>query len=134
MKRSMSFAALAAVTSLALAQSPSSPAPGGPRGGPPQIERLAQDLSLTPEQQTAIKAICDSEHAKREAERAQWEASGTRPTREQLHAQMEMKDAQLRAQLATVLTPEQLTKFDGMRKRQRRMGPPPGEAGRQQPQ
>ncbi len=133
MKRPIMFAALAAATSLALAQSPSGPTSGGPRGGPPPIERLAQDLSLTPGQQTAVKAIFDSEHAKRDAERAQWEASGTRPSREQMHAHMEMKDAELRAQLATVLTPEQLAKFDAMRKRQLRMGPPPGESGRQQP-
>jgi Spy/CpxP family protein refolding chaperone len=117
------LAALAA-SSLALADQPAGPPPGGPRGGPP-IERLAQDLGLDTNQATQVKAILDAQRAKMDAERAQLEASGARPSREEMHAKHEQMDADLRQQLSAVLTPEQLTKFEQMRKR-RPMGPPPG--------
>jgi Spy/CpxP family protein refolding chaperone len=132
MKRTLLVAALAAITSLTLAQSPGSPphrgSHGGPHGGPPPIERLAQDLSLTADQQPRVQAIFEAQHSRMEAERANSQASGMRPSREEMHARMEQRDAELRAQLATVLTPEQLVKFDSLRKRQHRMGPPPVEA------
>src|SRR6185295_19528845 len=106
------FAVLAAASPLALAQSPSGPPPGGARGmGGPPIERLAQDLALTPEQTAQVQAIFDAQRSKMDAERAQWEAAGSRPTPEQMHAHMEQRDTEVRAQLATVLTPDQLAKF-----------------------
>ncbi len=118
------LAALAAGT-LAWADQPSGPPPGGPsRGGPP-IERLAQDLGLDSSQTAQLKAILDAQRARMDSERAQIEASGTRPSREEMQAKHERMDAELKQQLATVLTPEQLAKFEQMRPR-RPMGPPPG--------
>ena len=94
------------------------------RGGPP-IERLAQDLGLDATQQAQVKQILDAQHTKMDAERAQYEASGTRPSREEMHAKHEQMDAELDQQLSTVLTAEQLAKFKELR-RHRPMGPPPG--------
>ncbi|HTU68648.1 MAG TPA: hypothetical protein VMF52_22095 [Steroidobacteraceae bacterium] len=128
MKRPALFLATLAlaITSSAWADAPKGPPPGGPRGGPP-IERLAQDLGLDANQTTQVKAILDAQHAKMDAERAQFESSGTRPSREEMHAKHEQMDAELDTQLAGVLTPEQLAKFKEMRKH-RPMGPPPGGA------
>jgi Spy/CpxP family protein refolding chaperone len=114
-----------AMTGLALADQPSGPPPGSPgRGGPP-IERLTQDLGLDAAQAAQVKQILDSQHAKMDAERAQFEASGTRPSREEMHAKHEQMDAELDQQLSAVLTPEQLAKFQEIRKH-RPKGPPPG--------
>ncbi len=133
MKRTLLFAALATATTLALADPPDGPTPGMARGGPP-LEHLAQELGLTPEQQAQVRAIFDAQHAKMEAERAQFEGSGTHPTRDQMYARREQADAEIHAQLAAVLTPAQLARFDQLHKRQRRMGPPPAEPGRPAPQ
>lgn len=111
---------------LAFADEHQGPPPGGPgRGGPP-IERLAQDLGLDATQTAQVKQILEAQHAKMEADRAQFEASGTRPSREEMHAKHQQMDAELDQQLSTVLTPEQLAKFKEMRARRHPMGPPPG--------
>lgn len=108
----------------------SDPPPGRPalsRGGPP-IERLAKDLNLDASQTAQVQAIFEQQHAKMEAERAQVESSGQRPSREEMQARHEQMDAELRAQLASVLTAEQLAKFDALPRRQA-----PGSApGRQE--
>ena len=125
MKRPTFLLAALALTGLACADQPAGAPHGGPgRGGPP-IERLAQELGLDATQQAQVKQILDAQHVKMEAERAQFDASGTRPSREEMHAKHEQMDAELDAQLSTVLTPAQLTKFKDMRKH-RPMGPPPG--------
>jgi Spy/CpxP family protein refolding chaperone len=128
MKRPLLLLAALAVCATALAEPPQGPPPGG-RGGPP-IERLAKDLGLDAAQTTQVQAIFEQQHARMEAERAQFESSGTRPSREEMQAHHEQANADLRAQLATVLTPEQLAKFDALPKRQRPGGPP---GGRQEP-
>ena len=125
MKRTVLFLALAA-SSFALANPPGPP-PGMSRGGPP-IERLTQDLGLDANQAAQVKTIFEQQRAKMEAERAQFESSGTRPTREEMHARHEQANAELRAQLANVLTAEQLAKFDALPKRQP-PGGPPGQGG-----
>lgn len=129
MKRMVLLATLA-LSALALADTTSKdwsgPPPGGPHGGPP-IERLTQDLGLDANQQAQVKAILEAQHAKMETERAQFEASGTRPSREEMHAKHQQLDAELETQLSAVLTPEQLAKFKELRQR-RPMGPPPGGA------
>ena len=125
MKRHAFLLAALVASGLALADEHQGPPPGGPgRGGPP-IERLAQDLGLDATQQAQVKQILDAQHSKMEADRAQFEASGTRPSREEMHAKHEQMDAELDQQLAAVLTPEQLAKFQEIR-RHRPMGPPPG--------
>jgi Spy/CpxP family protein refolding chaperone len=125
MKRSTFLLAAVALTGMAFADQPSGPPPGGPgRGGPP-IERLTQDLGLDAAQAAQVKQILDSQHAKMDAERAQFEASGTRPSREEMHAKHEQMETELDQQLSAVLTPEQLAKFQEIRKH-RPKGPPPG--------
>ena len=114
-----------AVTGLAHADPPQGPTTGGPgRRGPP-IERLTQDLGLDASQAAQVKQILDAQHAKMDAERAQFEASGTRLSREEMHAKHEQMDAELDQQLSAILTPEQLAKFKEIR-RHRAMGTPPG--------
>ena len=115
-----------AVSMTALADTPDGPPPGGPPRGPP-MERIAKDLNLDANQQVEVKRILEAQHAKMESERQQFEASGTRPSREEMQAKHQQMDAELHQQLSTVLTAEQLTKFDEMRKHQHRPGPPPGE-------
>jgi Spy/CpxP family protein refolding chaperone len=120
------LAALAATTTIAFADSPQGPPPGGPPRGPP-IERLTKDLGLDEAQATQVKQIFEAEHAKMESERAQFEARGTRPSREEMKAKHDEIDADLHQQLSAVLRAEQLAKFDELKKRQRPPGPPPGE-------
>lgn len=123
MKRPAFLLAALAAGSLAFAEPPAGPPHGMHVGGPP-IERLSQDLGLDANQATQVKAIFEQQHAKMEAERAQFESSGTRPSREDMQARHEQANAELRAQLANVLTAEQLAKFDALPKRQRPGGPP----------
>src|SRR5436190_17955960 len=124
MKRpSMLIAALAATSALAWAEPPADPPAGPPRG--PPIERIAQDLDLDASQTAQVRQILEAQHAKIAAERRQLDASGTRPTREEMRAKHEQMDADLRQQLSTVLSAEQLTKFEQMRKHHGPPGPPP---------
>ena len=121
----VSLAALAATSSLALADPPPGPPPGG-RGGTPSIERLAADLGLDDSQKVLVKQIFDDKRAEMDAERQQFEASGTRPTREEMQAKRKVMETDLRAQLSGVLSAEQLKKFDELQKQHRRSGPPGG--------
>jgi len=122
----------ALISTMACADPPAGPPPGGPPRGPP-IERIAKDLNLDANQTTEVKRILEAQRAKMDSERQQFEASDARPSREEMHAIHEQMDADLRQQLSGVLTAEQLTKFEEMRKHQRR-GPPPGERDGEQPQ
>jgi Spy/CpxP family protein refolding chaperone len=106
--------------------------PGGPsRAGPP-IERIAQDLNLDETQKAEVKRILDAQRAKHEAAREQMRASGQRPDRETMRAQMEQDEQELVQQLSGVLTPDQLQKFK-QRQSERRQhmheGPPPAPPG-----
>jgi Spy/CpxP family protein refolding chaperone len=112
----------------AMAADPPGLPPGGPPRGGPSIERLAQDLNLDETQKAQVKSILDAQRAKHEAAREQMRASGQRPDRETMRAQMEQGDQELVQQLSGVLTPEQLQKFK-QRQAERRQhmheGPPP---------
>jgi hypothetical protein len=130
MKRPALFMA-ALIGTMAFADPPDGPPPGGPPRGPP-IERIAKDLNLDANQTSEVKRILEAQHAKMDSERQQFEASGTRPSREEMQAKHEQMDADLRQQLSGVLTADQLTRFEEMRKRHRR-GPPPGERGDDEP-
>lgn len=131
MKRTLLFAALVASTSLAFAEPPPGPSRAMHQGGPP-IEMLTKDLGLNETQQAEVKRIFDAQHAKMETERAQFESSGTRPTREEMDARRELRDTELNAQLAAVLTADQLARFEEMRKRRPMRAR--GEHGQQAPQ
>lgn len=121
------LAALAAASSLALADPPQGPPPGE-RGGPPPIERLAADLGLDDTQKVQVQQIFEDKRAEMDAARQQSEVSGQRPSREEMQARRKAMDADVRQQLSSVLTAEQLKKFDEMHQHRRPPGPPPEES------
>jgi Spy/CpxP family protein refolding chaperone len=59
------------------------------------LERMTEKLGLSPEQRDKVKVLMDQHHAKRDAQR-------------------EAMQAEMRASMANVLTPEQMTKLDEM--------------------
>lgn len=95
----------------------SGPVLAGPPSGGPNIERLTEKLDLSPEQVTQVEAIFADARERMEAVRD----SGVRPNPEEARRYV-------RDQLETVLTPEQLDKFDSLNQqrkgnwRQRRNG------------
>lgn len=102
-----------------------------PRGGPP-IEMMAKQLGLDDAQKVQVKRILDEERARHETERKQYEATGQRPTPEEMKATREQHDQQLIQALSGVLTADQLTKFKAMQAQRgehmHHRGPPPPPA------
>jgi Spy/CpxP family protein refolding chaperone len=110
---------------LAFAQQPP---PGHPPHGGPRAEMLAQRLGLDDTQKAQVKKILEQQRAQAETERKQFDATGQRPTPEEMRATFERHDQELTQALSAVLTPDQLTKFEAMRAERRehmRHGPPP---------
>lgn len=68
---------------------------GGPKSPEKHLERMTEKLSLSPEQRDKVKVILEDLHTKHEAQRNT------------------MRD-EMKSSLATVLTPEQMTKLDQM--------------------
>ena len=126
MKRlTLALSAALFTAQLALAQQPPQGLP--PRGGPP-IEMMARQLDLDDAQKTEVKRILDEQRARHETERKQFEATGQRPTPEEMHATFQQHDQELTQALSGVLTADQLTKFKAMQAERRehgRRGPPP---------
>ena len=126
---------LFAVFGVANAQTPGTPPPSASQPGEHRMERLATLLDLTDTQKTQVKAILDAEHAKM---RAQWQAaqaSGTKPSFEQMRAAHEQIRAETLQQLTPVLTATQLKKFQVLMEEERGRGghgphgpPPAGDA------
>jgi Spy/CpxP family protein refolding chaperone len=114
-----SFLALAVLwVGAAIAQAPASPDGGpGPGGGgrhesPAQrLDNLATLLDLTDAQKTQVQAVLEAEHAKMKAAREQAQASGQKPTFEQMKATHEQVQQDTITQLTPILTPAQLKKF-----------------------
>ncbi len=135
MKASVLALVLLCAAGTALAQTPTSPPPGQ-HGGAQQLERLATLLDLTDAQKTQVKTILDAEHAKMKAQFDQTQASGSRPTFEQMRAAHEQLKADTVQQLTPVLTPAQLKKFQVLMAEEHGPpggphgphGPPPGDA------
>ena len=94
--------ALAAVVLAAAQTALAQPPAGGPPGGNP-VDRLVQELSLTPAQKDKVTAIFDDLRKQRQAAGS----SGTPPTPDQRRAAQQA----LQEKLAAVLTPEQMTKY-----------------------
>lgn len=67
----------------------------GPKNPEKHMEKMTENLGLSPEQRDKVKVLMDEHHARREAQR------------NAMHEEM-------RASLAKVLTPEQMAKFDQM--------------------
>ena len=113
----LSFLAVAALwAGVALAQAPDAP-PGGPGPGghhespAEHMDHLATLLDLTADQKTQVQAVLEQEHAGMKALRDQAEASGTRPTFEQMKAAHDQVQKDTLAKLTPILTPDQLKKF-----------------------
>lgn len=113
----LSFLAVAALwAGMALAQAPEAP-PGGPGPGgrhespAEHMDHLATLLDLNADQKTQVQAVLEEEHAKMKAQHEQSQASGTRPTFEQMKAAHEQAQKETLAKLTPILTPDQLKKF-----------------------
>jgi Spy/CpxP family protein refolding chaperone len=110
MKRRLLALALLCVVSAANAQnSPQAPSHGG---GEHQLERLTTLLDLTDTQQAQVKTILEAEHAKARAQFQAAQASGSKPSVEQMRAAREQMRAETVQQLTPVLTATQLKKFE----------------------
>lgn len=110
MKRGLLALALLCVVSAANAQnSPHAPSHGG---GEHQLERLTTLLDLTDTQQAQVKTILEAEHAKARAQFQAAQASGSKPSVEQMRAAREQMRAETVQQLTPVLTATQLKKFE----------------------
>jgi Spy/CpxP family protein refolding chaperone len=111
----MKVSALAVVmlfaTGVVMAQS-SSPPSGPPPGAEHRLERLATLLDLTDAQKAQVKTILQAEHAKMKAQIDAAQASGSKPSFEQMHAAREQLKAETVQQLTPVLTATQLKKFE----------------------
>jgi Spy/CpxP family protein refolding chaperone len=119
--------------SVAFAQSP----PDHPRGPPNpahQLDRLTTLLDLTDTQKAQVKTILDAQHAKMKAQVEAAEASGTKPSFEQMRAVRQQLRAATVQQLTPVLTASQLKKFQVLMEEERGgrgrgpHGPPSGDA------
>ncbi len=100
----------------ALAQAPDSteggPGPGGHHESPAQrIDNLATLLDLTDAQKTQVQAVLEAEHAKMKALHDQAQASGQKPTFDQMKAAHEQAQQNMITQLTPILSPAQLKKF-----------------------
>lgn len=106
---------------------PNGPPQGEMRGRGPDTERelgqLTERLSLTPDQQTQIKALLKERHSKVEALRA----GENRPSREQMQELRKDTDAKISA----LLNDDQKTKFAALQ--QQRMEHRGGPGGDQPP-
>lgn len=106
---------------------PPSPDHGGPhRGGPERrLEMLQQELSLTSDQTTQVRALFAAERTKSEAVR-----SNSALSADERRAQMMTIHQENETSLRALLTPDQVSRYDAMlaRMRQHRPGaePPQG--------
>jgi Spy/CpxP family protein refolding chaperone len=123
------------VCAVASAQPPNPPSPQQQAAWEAKrMDRLAILLDLTASQKAQVQTILDSERTRAQAAFAQFKASGTRPTREQMKATHDQLKADTQQQLSTVLSPAQLNKFKvlgegfGGHRFRHRHGPPPGSA------
>lgn len=100
------FSIGAAVATSATAQPPS-----GPPGPPMDVERLAVLLDLDAYQKQEVGRILDEQRQARVAQREAFDASGERPSFEEMEARREQMQQQLLSELQTVLTEQQIEKF-----------------------
>ena len=124
MKITLAAAAAVLWMGAAIAQAPdSAQGGGGPGPGPgpgpgfrhespaQRMDRLATLLDLTDEQKAQVQTILDEQHAKMKAQHDGVQASGQKPTFEQMKAEHDQLRQETLAKLTPVLTPVQLKKF-----------------------
>jgi Spy/CpxP family protein refolding chaperone len=113
MKSSLFAAIAVCAVAVAAAQPPNPPSPQQQAAWEAKrMDRLAILLDLNDGQKAQVQSILDAERAKAKEQFAQFKASGTRPTREQMKAAHEQMKADTQQQLSSVLTPAQLKKFE----------------------
>ena len=97
----------------------------GPRHDGPRmdIDKLGVLLDLDDYQKQEVDAILTAKREAAEAKREEFRASGTRPDRETMKAEREAMRAATLDELAAVLTPDQLEKFELLMEQQRPRGP-----------
>ena len=133
MKSSLLALVLLCGAGVAFAQAPPEHPPGPPNPAH-QLDRLATLLDLTDTQKAQVKTILDAEHAKMRAQFQAAQASGTKPTFEEMRAARQQARAATVQQLTPVLTASQLKKFQVLMEEERGPhgrgphGPPSGDA------
>jgi hypothetical protein len=75
------------------------------------MDHLATLLDLTDAQKTQVETILNEEHAKMRAQHEQVQASGQKPTFEQMKAAHQQMQQETLSKLTPVLSPTQLKKF-----------------------
>lgn len=110
-------------TGIALADGPAKGPPG------PNMDRMAILLDLDESQKTAVQQVLEEQHQKMRAAREQYKSSGTRPSREEMQQLREQRKQETFAKLQSILTPEQIKKFEALTDRppRHRMGGEEGE-------
>jgi Spy/CpxP family protein refolding chaperone len=114
---------------VAAAQAPDAPGGGGPGPGfrhespAERMDHLAILLDLTDAQKAQVQAILDEQHAKMKAQHDAMQASGQKPTFDQMKAAHDQLRQDTLAKLTPVLTPAQLKKFQVLTEER---GPPGG--------
>jgi Spy/CpxP family protein refolding chaperone len=86
------------------------PATGPPHHGS-HVEELARDLNLSETQIARVKQVFEAERVKRDADRAQFKASGQEVTWALRRTKMQELEQDLQKQLSGVLTAEQMQQF-----------------------
>jgi hypothetical protein len=99
--------ALVCMAGTALAQRP-----GGPPAGRFDIDRMAVLLDLDEYQKSEVARVLSEQRDAGEAMREQFAASGERPSREEIQTHREQMRQDTLAKLQSVLTAEQVTKFE----------------------
>ena len=133
MKSSLVALLLLCGAGVAFAQTPPDHPPGPPNAAH-QLDRLTTLLDLTDTQKAQVKTILDAEHAKMRAQFQAAQASGTKPTFEEMRAARQQARADTVQQLTPVLTASQLKKFQVLMEEERGPhgrgphGPPSGDA------
>ncbi|MDB6042472.1 MAG: hypothetical protein JWM63_1023 [Gammaproteobacteria bacterium] len=107
MKRAM----FVLVTSLLASQAATAQAPPGAPHHGSHVEELARDLNLSETQKGRVKQIFAAERVKRDADRAQFKASGQEVTLALRRTKMQELEQDLQKQLNGVLTAEQMQRF-----------------------
>lgn len=121
--RVISAAVLWLVAGSVLAEPPASPAPSA-QDGASRIDRLAILLDLDEGQKVAVKKVFDEQFASRQALRKEAKESGTRPSREEMHAKHEQMRQEMVEKLRPILSDQQMTKFEALAEHP--PGPRPG--------
>ncbi|MEO7932078.1 MAG: hypothetical protein ABIT76_02860 [Chthoniobacterales bacterium] len=95
----------------------------GMRNPEERIAHLKEVLGLTPEQETKIREILKTEGDQIRAERLA--NKGTKPDPEARRAKWKAEREKIETAIKAVLTPEQVTKFEAMKKERKERGPRP---------